>query len=84
MSGNTLNDGMFSVTDGMLSVTFIGPFNLDNRPIVCNVCGAGRGLTFSASAFDRAALVRCPRDHAWKEPRLHGGDIRDLYLKHAR
>lgn len=76
MSGNTLNDGPFSVT-------FHDRFNLNDRPIICPHCGADRGLAFTAAVSDTTASARCPRGHVWDEPKLHGGDVRNLYLRYA-
>lgn len=72
MSGNTLNDGQFSVT-------IEGRFNLDNRPITCPRCGADRGLTFVAFVYDQVASAKCPSGHIWDERRVSGGVVRNIY-----
>lgn len=76
MSGNTVNDGPFEVT-------FHDRFNLDDRLITCPECGADRGLVFSAFIYDQAARGRCPRGHAWDEPRVNGHIVRDVYRRNT-
>jgi hypothetical protein len=69
---------------GSVSDTFTvylrGRYDINSQRITCPHCGTDEGFTYYARPINAEALVTCPCGYDWRDKRITGETVHDLYL----